>query len=146
MADIAFEARGKTLEALFSSAGQAVTAAQLHDLRTIRKKESRTFDLTNKAIDMLLFNFLQELIYWKDVDLLLFKSFDLSILQKADGNYHLTGTGQGADRRLSASTPGRCQSGHDAQVRSGLRCERMEGDGRSRYLIRIKVRVRTIVR
>ncbi|MDC4205166.1 MAG: archease [Candidatus Manganitrophus sp.] len=95
VADIAFEARGKTLEALFSSAGQAVTAAQLHDLRTIRKKESRTFDLTNKAIDMLLFNFLQELIYWKDVDLLLFKSFDLSIRQKADGNYHLTGTGQG---------------------------------------------------
>lgn len=95
VADIAFEARGKTLEALFSSAGQAVTAAQLHDLRTIRKKESRTVDLTNKAIDMLLFNFLQESIYWKDVDLLLFKSFDLSIRQRADGNYHLTGTGRG---------------------------------------------------
>lgn len=95
VADIAFEARGKTLEALFSSAGQAVTAAQLHDLRTIRKKESRAFDLTNKAIDMLLFNFLQELIYWKDVDLLLFKSFDLSIRQEPDGRSRLTGTGRG---------------------------------------------------
>lgn len=105
VADIAFEARGKTLEALFSSAGQAVTAAQLHDLRTIRKKESRTFDLTNKAIDMLLFNFLQELIYWKDVDLLLFKSFDLSIRQKADGNYHLTGTGRGEPIDVSRHQP-----------------------------------------
>lgn len=105
VADIAFEARGKTLEALFSSAGQAVTAAQLHDLRTIRKKESRTFDLTNKAIDMLLFNFLQELIYWKDVDLLLFKSFALSIRQKADGNYHLTGTGRGEPIDVSRHQP-----------------------------------------
>lgn len=105
VADIAFEARGKTLEALFSSAGQAVTAAQLHDLRTIRKKESRTFDLTNKAIDMLLFNFLQELIYWKDVDLLLFKSFDLSIRQKADGNYHLAGTGRGEPIDVSRHQP-----------------------------------------
>ncbi|NKE69503.1 archease [Candidatus Manganitrophus noduliformans] len=105
VADIAFEARGKTLEALFSSAGQAVTAAQLHDLRTIRKKESRTFDLTNKAIDMLLFNFLQELIYWKDVDLLLFKSFDLSIRQKADGKYHLIGTGRGEPIDVSRHQP-----------------------------------------
>ncbi len=95
VADIAFEARGKTLEELFSSAGQAVTATQLDDLRTIRKKASRSFDLTNKAIDMLLFNFLQELIYWKDVDLILFKSFDLSIHHESDGRSHLTGTGDG---------------------------------------------------
>lgn len=95
VADVAFEGRGKTLEELFSSAGQAVTAAQLADLRTIRKKESRSFDLTSKAIDRLLFNFLQELIYWKDVDLILFKSFDLSIGRKSEGSYYLTGTGRG---------------------------------------------------
>lgn len=95
VADIAFEARGKTFEELFSSAGLAVTATQLQDLRTIRKKESRSFELTNKAIDLLLFNFLQELIYWKDVDLLLFKSFELSIRKKPDGSYLLTGTGAG---------------------------------------------------
>lgn len=95
VADIAFEARGKTLEELFSAAGLAVTATQVEDLRTIQNKEFRSFDLTNRAIDMLLFNFLQELIYWKDVDLLLFQSFDLSIRQKPDGSYDLTGTGQG---------------------------------------------------
>lgn len=95
VADIAFEARGKTLEELFSSAGRAVTATQLEDLRTIRKKESRSFELTNKAIDLLLFNFLQDLIYWKDVDLILFKSFDLSIRHESDGSYCLTGTGWG---------------------------------------------------
>jgi SHS2 domain-containing protein len=101
VADIAFEARGKTLEALFASAGLAVTAAQLHDLRTIRKRESRSFDLTHQAIDMLLFNFLQELIYWKDIDLILFKSFDLSIRQEPDGSYRLIGTGQGESIDLS---------------------------------------------
>jgi SHS2 domain-containing protein len=95
VADVAFEARGKTLEELFSSAGLAVTATQVDDLRSVQNKESRSFDLTNKAIDMLLFNFLQELIYWKDVDLILFQSFDLSIRQESDGSYHLTGTGRG---------------------------------------------------
>ncbi|SRR5579884_2235136 len=95
VADVAFEARGKTLEALFTSAGLAVTATQLHDLRTIRKKESRAFDLKNKKIDLLLFNFLQDLIYWKDVDLFLFKSFELSIRPASDGSDHLTGIGYG---------------------------------------------------
>lgn len=95
VADVAFEARGKTLEELFASAGLAVTATQLEDLRTIRRKESRSFDLTNKAVDMLLFNFLQDLVYWKDVDLILFRSFDLTIRSAPDGSYHLTGTGQG---------------------------------------------------
>jgi len=95
VADIAFEARGKTPEELFTSAGLAVTATQVEDLQTVRGTESRSLDLTSKAIDLLLFNFLQELIYWKDVDLLLFQSFDLSIRQKPDGGYSLTGSGRG---------------------------------------------------
>lgn len=101
VADVAFEARGKTLEELFTSAAQAVIATQLEDLRTVRKKESRPFDLTHKAIDMLLFNFLQELIYWKDVDQIVFKSFDLSIRQGPDGLYYLAGTGRGEPIDLS---------------------------------------------
>ncbi|MBI3804041.1 MAG: archease [Nitrospirae bacterium] len=93
VADIAFEARGGTLEELFSSAGLAVTATQIEELSILQPKESRPFHLTHRAIDRLLFDFLQELVYWKDVDLLLFNAFDLSI--KEEGGYLLTGTGYG---------------------------------------------------
>jgi SHS2 domain-containing protein len=95
VADVAFEARGKTLEELFASAGLAVTAVQVEDLRKIRKAESRSFDVTSKNAEMLLFNFLQEIIYFKDVDQLLLRDFDLCIRTEADGTYHLTGTGKG---------------------------------------------------
>lgn len=93
VADIAFEAKGKTLEELFASAGLAVAATQIEDPAILRPAASRGLDLAHKAIDRLLFDFLQELIYWKDVDLILFNRFELSI--REEGGYRLTGTGYG---------------------------------------------------
>ena len=95
MADVAFIARAKTLNQLFVSAGQAVTATMMKDLRTVRKRETRNFDLTSQALDLLLFNFLQEIIYYKDVDQLLLSRFILSIQSKNDNMHRLTGQGQG---------------------------------------------------
>lgn len=96
VADVAFVARGKTLEDLFSSAGQAVTAAMVRDLRTVRKCEARGFDLTSEKLDLLLYNFLQEIIYFKDVDQLLLSDFDLSIQTPQNSRpYRLTGRGRG---------------------------------------------------
>lgn len=95
VADVAFEATGPTLEALFASAGLAMTATEVGNPDSVRKKERRAFDLTSKAIDLLLYNFLQELIYFKDVDQLLFGGFDLAIQKEAEKRYRLAGTGQG---------------------------------------------------
>ena len=95
VADVAFVAKGKTLEELFTSAGLAVTATMVKDLRTVRKRESRSFDLTSEALDLLLFNFLQEIIYYKDVDQLLLSRFQLRIESKNRTHYRLTGQGQG---------------------------------------------------
>jgi SHS2 domain-containing protein len=95
IADVAFVARGKTLEELFTSAGKAVTAVMVKDLRTVRKRESRSFDLTSEALDLLLFNFLQEIIYYKDVDQLLLSRFQVRIESQNHDHYHLTGQGQG---------------------------------------------------
>jgi SHS2 domain-containing protein len=95
VADVAFVARGKTLEELFASAGQAVTATMVKTLRTVRKRETRNFDLTSETLDLLLFNFLQEIIYYKDVDQLLLSRFVLSIQSKNDRKHCLTGQGQG---------------------------------------------------
>lgn len=95
VADVAFEATGPTLETLFASAGLAITATEVGNPESVRKKERRAFDLTSKAIDLLLYNFLQELIYFKDVDQLLFGEFDLSIKKEAGERYHLKGAGRG---------------------------------------------------
>jgi protein archease len=95
VADVAFQARGKTLEALFRSAGKAVTAVMVKDLRTIRSRETRQIRLSSDQLDLLLFNFLQEIIFYKDADQLLLRSFALKITRNIDGSYALSGTGGG---------------------------------------------------
>lgn len=95
IADVAFEATGPILEALFSSAGLAMTAAQMRDPARVQKKTSRGFDLIYKTVERLLYNFLDDLIYFKEVDQLLFGAFDLSIGKENEKGYRLQGSGQG---------------------------------------------------
>src|SRR5689334_22775275 len=73
-ADIAFRAWGKDLEEVFQAAGDATINAMIDNLEDIEPKETRTFSLENEELDLLLFNFLQELIYYKDSELLLLRA------------------------------------------------------------------------
>lgn len=72
-ADIAFEAWGGTLEELFSAAADATMNVMVEDLDSIRREERRELKVQNDAIDMLLFDFLQELIYYKDAERLMLR-------------------------------------------------------------------------
>jgi SHS2 domain-containing protein len=90
IADAGFEARGKTLEELFASAASAVTNTMVEDLSRVERKTSRELDIRNDDLEMLLFHFLQELIFYKDAEQLLFNVFELSIEQN-DGSWHLHG-------------------------------------------------------
>ena len=94
IADIAFRAWGETLEALFIAAGDATLNAMIDNLDAIALKETRTFSLENDELDMLLFNFLQEFVYYKDSELLLLRAQQVHIEQK-NGQYHLTAVTQG---------------------------------------------------
>jgi SHS2 domain-containing protein len=82
IADVAFEAQGKTLEELFEGAALAVTSTMVKDVRTMEQKTSKSIELGAENVEMLLFHFLQELIFYKDAELLLFSKFDLAIEQK----------------------------------------------------------------
>ena len=93
-ADIAFRAWGKTLEELFSAAGDATINVMIENLDVIAPQEQRTFNLENDALDMLLFNFLQEFIYYKDSEQLLLRSLQIQIEDK-NGQYQLTAVTQG---------------------------------------------------
>jgi len=72
-ADIAFEATGRDLAELFSAAADATMNVMIDNLDAIEPRETRHIELSNDKIDMLLFDFLQELIYFKDAERLLLR-------------------------------------------------------------------------
>lgn len=94
IADIAFRAWGENLEEVFKSAGDATVNAMIDNLDAIELKETRTFSLENDALDLLLFNFLQEFIYYKDSELLLLRAQQVQI-EKKNADYHLTAVTRG---------------------------------------------------
>jgi SHS2 domain-containing protein len=87
-ADIAFEATGRNLSELFADAADATTNVMIDNLDAIQPRETRQIELSNDKIDMLLFDFLQELIYLKDAERLLLRVRDAQI-DKKEGKYFL---------------------------------------------------------
>ena len=81
-ADIAFEATGRDLSELFTDAADATTNVMIDNLGAIEPRETRQIELSNDKIDMLLFDFLQELIYFKDAERLLLRVHDAQIDEK----------------------------------------------------------------
>src|SRR5438067_7764273 len=70
-ADIAFEATGRNLPELFMSAADATMNVMIENLDAIEPRSTKQIQLKSDAIDMLLFDFLQELIFFKDAEQLL---------------------------------------------------------------------------
>ena len=93
-ADIAFHAWGKDLEELFIAAGDATLNVMIDNLDAITLTKTRTFSLENDELDMLLFNFLQEFIYYKDSELLLLRAQQVEISEK-DGVHQLSAVTKG---------------------------------------------------
>ena len=81
LADIAFEAEGATVTGLFESCGRAMTDIMV-DRSTLRKRVAKTLRIAADNDDMLLYDFLTELIVLKDVDSLLFREFKVHPPQK----------------------------------------------------------------
>ncbi|HEY5991401.1 MAG TPA: archease [Candidatus Udaeobacter sp.] len=93
-ADIAFEATGRDLAELFSDAADATMNVMIDNLDAIESRETRRIELSNDKIDMLLFDFLQELIYFKDAERLLLRVRDGRIEQRGK-EYFLTAEAAG---------------------------------------------------
>lgn len=80
IADIAFEATGKTLEEVFELCAQAMFE-QTADVDKIEEKVKKIIKLENKDIKQLLYDFLSEIIFIKDTESLIFKRVEVSIKQ-----------------------------------------------------------------
>ncbi len=77
-ADVAFEARGDTLEAVFAECALATFEAMI-DTKTVEGKIERLIELENTDVERLLFEWLAELIFLKDSEALAFNSFEVRI-------------------------------------------------------------------
>jgi SHS2 domain-containing protein len=73
IADIAFEATGRDLPELFMAAADATMNVMIDNLDAIEPRETRHIELVNDKLDMLLFDFLQEFVYFKDAERLLLR-------------------------------------------------------------------------
>jgi len=78
-ADAAFEACGTTLEETFLSAAEATIGVMIANPESIRARERISIHLENDELDMLLFDFLQEIIFFKDSRRLLLRMNSLHI-------------------------------------------------------------------
>ncbi len=78
-ADVAFRAWGNSREEMFCSAAAAVLNVMLDNPEELSSKIKRRIVKDNPFLDMLLFQFLDELIYLKDADRLLLKTENIWI-------------------------------------------------------------------
>ena len=87
-ADIAFRAEGGSLEEVFSSAWEALLRVMVEEPENLAIVETRAFRLTADRRDLLLYEFLEQAVYFKDVDALLLKVSELRITE-TDGRFEV---------------------------------------------------------
>jgi SHS2 domain-containing protein len=77
-ADLTVDAWGETLNEAFESAALATFNA-MTPLERVEKRETRTFNVEGGDLGGLLFNFLDELLYIHEVELIVFSGFDVDL-------------------------------------------------------------------
>jgi len=132
-ADIAFEATGRDLPELFTAAADATMNVMIDNLNAIEPRETRQIELSNENIDMLLFDFLQELIYFKDAERLLLRIREVQIDEKEDA-YSLNATAAG-----ESLDPARHRQRADVKAVTlhNFQVERIDGGWKARVLLDI---------
>ena len=110
LADVAFRAEEAGLEELFRTAWRATLELMLPDPSRLRARERRRIALANPAVDLLLFDLLGELIYYKDAEGLLLGLEKLA-LESSPGGYRLEAEAAG-----EAMDPARHELGLDVKA------------------------------
>ncbi|MGD2201719.1 MAG: archease [Candidatus Bathyarchaeota archaeon] len=77
-ADLTIDAWGGTLGEAFTNAALAVFNA-MTPKEEVQQRETRTFKVDGDDLKSLLFNFLDELIYLHEVELIVFSDFDVEV-------------------------------------------------------------------
>lgn len=80
-ADILFQAEGKTVEELFAQCALAVEDTQVN-IKKVKPKQTVEITGESDSLEKLLFNFLDDMLFYKDAEQLLFSKFELKITEK----------------------------------------------------------------
>lgn len=83
-ADVAFEAWGATQEEMFISSARALLRTMAETPELVERRQQITIRLEHEELDLLLFSFLQELIFYKDARRLLLHADTVRIGQGKD--------------------------------------------------------------
>jgi SHS2 domain-containing protein len=89
-ADLAFDASGNSLQELFQGATCAVIEA-LADPITVGSTWRQTIERTDEDPAELLFDWLSDLVYWKDAAGVVFNTAPVALMQRPDGSWNLNG-------------------------------------------------------
>ena len=95
-ADVAFEAWGATVEEMFTAAAHATMNVMVRELSTIAPRARKSLRVEEEALDLLLFQLLQELIFYKDAERLLLLVESVRI-QKSGERYDLVAEAAGEE-------------------------------------------------
>lgn len=101
LADIAYVARGDSLQSLFEAAARALTDVMV-DRKTVVGRVERRIEVKSPTVDRLLYDFLTELIVIKDVDSFLFKDYKVSIFPQREPRLECVMRGEEIDRERHA--------------------------------------------
>lgn len=104
-ADVAFLAKGKTVDELFAAASDALMNVMVDDLSTIADREKVEIQLSHEDLDLLLFSYLSEFVYFKDARLLLLRARDVTVT-KEQSNFALHATLWGEELQPEKHHPG----------------------------------------
>lgn len=97
--DAAFKAWGETREQMFIAAADAMMNVMVGDLTSISYEQQKQIRVNSDAIDMLLFELLQELIFYKDAQRLLLRVSDAKISEQ-DGQFILQAEAYGEELNM----------------------------------------------
>ncbi|MBL7056048.1 archease [Candidatus Woesearchaeota archaeon] len=98
-ADVAFECESKTLSELFEDSAQALFEIMCNP-KKIESKITKEFVLENDTLEKLLFNFLDEIIFLKDSESMLFNSCTVEFVDDLKLKATLTGDKVSLDQEL----------------------------------------------
>ena len=94
-ADIGFYAFGKNLNEAFENASLAIFNI-ISNTDTINPQKSIEFEITSEDEVSLLYDYLEELLFYHEVEFMLFSEFIIEI-EKTDDDYHLKAIIKGED-------------------------------------------------
>ncbi len=84
IADVVFEVDSKTLNGLFGYASDALVNTLIKNVKDIKLKNKKSFKVNGDSLDLLLVEYLNRLIFYKDTEQLIFREAVINVEKDSD--------------------------------------------------------------